>query len=78
MVTAIKYPHLSIVQFFKDLLQSLQNRSEIMINLTYSVKPCFRFISKPPKQQKQKSTSKTSAKTTAFLPPPRFANCVSR
>ncbi|WP_159099508.1 hypothetical protein [Parazoarcus communis] len=78
MATAIKHPHLSIVQFFKEPLQFLQQRSEIMINLTYLVNPCFRFISKPPKQLKQKSASKIPAKTTAFLPSPRFANRVSR
>ncbi|MDX5411264.1 MAG: hypothetical protein LPJ94_13655, partial [Thauera sp.] len=36
--TTTKHPHLSVVQFFKEPLHSLQQRSEIMISYPTTVK----------------------------------------
>ncbi|AWI79895.1 hypothetical protein CEW87_11245 [Parazoarcus communis] len=66
MATAIKHPHLSIVQFFKEPLQFLQQRSEIMINLTYLVNPCFRFISITAETTKTEIRFKNTCKNNRF------------
>ncbi|WP_345794615.1 hypothetical protein AAG895_05975 [Thauera sp. JM12B12] len=65
--TTTKHPHLSVVQFFKEPLHSLQQRSEIMISYPTTVKHLANLFLPPPRNKPETLTRTTPA---SLLPPP--------
>ncbi|MFP5400748.1 MAG: hypothetical protein ACLGH1_02195 [Gammaproteobacteria bacterium] len=64
--TTTKHPHLSVVQLFKEPLQSLQQRGEIMINFHFAVKHREHLFSNRPGSTPEQKTPET--RLTSRLP----------